>query len=487
MKRVLLFILVGVLAALGIVMAISSSQKSSARKALLNYKAKLKAQGEKLTFAEWGYPRAAESNDCLPRLVQAVKQMGHRSFYPGLIRLLDVSSPTNVQPCWTKTELNLTDGTSCSWELFVEEMEAVAPYLAEIRAALAHPPKFITTDYTNLIQGPAFHFVEQRSAAQWLSADVVHALRQNDLARARDDLRAMQQMVHLQEEDVTLVAQMIRVAIASLALHGNWEALQADGWAATDLKATQEGWERINLIPNLEWGILGERLVADAVFTQLDTLNSRALAQYMTTMFGGTPRRGLRYDWKAYVTTPIWRMNREADELLTLRHHQKNLDAIRSLNHGTNWTVVRQKLETNSTTLRNTFDSPLASVRYSMSAALIPNLTRTTLTTVRAETLRRLTVTAIAQKRYELRHGSAPATLEALVPDFISAVPTDLMSGEPLRYRVTESDWVLYSVGEDGVDNDGDSSLADSATPAKDRGIWSGRDFVWPTPSNFRP
>jgi hypothetical protein len=152
--------------------------------------------------------------------------MGHRSFYPGLIRLLDVSSPTNVQPCWTKTELILTDGTSCSWELFVEEMEAVAPYLAEIRAALAHPPKFITTDYTNLIQGPAFHFVEQRSAAQWLSADLIHALRQNDLARARDDLRAMQQMVHLQEEDVTLVAQMIRVAIASLALHGNWEALQ---------------------------------------------------------------------------------------------------------------------------------------------------------------------------------------------------------------------------------------------------------------------
>jgi hypothetical protein len=63
MKRALLFILIGGLAALGIVMAISSSQKSSARKALLNYKAKLKAQGEKLTFAEWGYPRAAESND----------------------------------------------------------------------------------------------------------------------------------------------------------------------------------------------------------------------------------------------------------------------------------------------------------------------------------------------------------------------------------------------------------------------------------------
>jgi hypothetical protein len=487
MKRALLFILIGVLAALGIVMTISSSKKSSARKALLNYKAKLKAQGEKLTFAEWGYPRTAESNDCLPRLVQAVKKIEQRSFYPGLIQLLDVSSATNVQPCWTKTELNLTDGTTWSWELLQDEIEANAPYLAEIRDALAHPPKFTTTDPTNFVQGPAFHFVEQRSAAQWLSADLVHALRQNDLARARDDLGALQQMVHLQEEDVMLVAQMIRVAIASLALHGNWEALQADGWAATDLKTMQEAWERINLIPNLEWGILGERLVADAVFTQLDTMNSRAVAQYMTTMFGGTPRKDLRYYWESYVTTPVWRMNREADELLTLRHHQKNLDAIRSLNHGTNWTVVRQKLETNSATLRNTFDSPLTSIRYSMSAALIPNLTRTTLTTVRAETMRRLTVTAIALKRYELRHGSAPATLEALVPDFISAVPTDPMSGGPMRYRVTESGWILYSVGEDGVDNNGDASLADPVTPAKDRGIWSGRDFVWPNPPKSRP
>jgi hypothetical protein len=204
-------------------------------------------------------------------------------------------------------------------------------------------------------------------------------------------------------------------------------------------------------------------------------------------MFGGTPRRGLRYDWKAYVTTPIWRMNREADELLTLRHHQNNLEAICSLNHGTNWTVVRQELETNSAALQNTFDSPLASIRYSMSAALIPNLTRTTLTTVRAETFRRLTVTAIALKRYELRHGSAPETLEALVPDFIAAVPTDPMSGEPLRYRATESGWVLYSVGEDGVDNDGDSTLADPATPAKERGIWSGRDFVWPVSPISQP
>ena len=61
-----------------------------------------------------------------------------------------------------------------------------------------------------------------------------------------------------------------------------------------------------------------------------------------------------------------------------------------------------------------------------------------------------MTLAAIALKRYELRHGKLPASLEALVPEFLSTVPYDYMAAKPLSYRLkADGSYVLYSVGED--------------------------------------
>jgi hypothetical protein len=88
-----------------------------------------------------------------------------------------------------------------------------------------------------------------------------------------------------------------------------------------------------------------------------------------------------------------------------------------------------------------------------------------------------LTITAIAIKRYELKHGAAPVELSALAPDFLSAAPIDPMSGKPLGYRLkADKTLVLYSAGEDGRDDGGD------ATPLITGifGLWAGKDAVWP-------
>ena len=96
----------------------------------------------------------------------------------------------------------------------------------------------------------------------------------------------------------------------------------------------------------------------------------------------------------------------------------------------------------------------------------------------RAETARRLTVTAIALKRYHLEHGIYPATLNELVPAFLFAVPIDFMDGKPLRYKLRpDGDFLLYSVGEDGKDDGGDPSPVPPSTSFN----WMlGRDIVWP-------
>jgi hypothetical protein len=92
-----------------------------------------------------------------------------------------------------------------------------------------------------------------------------------------------------------------------------------------------------------------------------------------------------------------------------------------------------------------------------------------------AETARRLTVTAIALKRYHLAHHAYPASLRDLVPQYLAEVPRDFMDGKPLRYTLQpDGNFLLYSVGEDGEDNAGDGT---SLSPT----YWlKRRDIVWP-------
>ena len=91
-------------------------------------------------------------------------------------------------------------------------------------------------------------------------------------------------------------------------------------------------------------------------------------------------------------------------------------------------------------------------------------------------------VTVLALKRYHLRHNQPASTLEVLVPEQLPAVPIDGMDGNPLRYRLNpDGTFLLYSVGEDGHDDSGDSTLANGRT--KFTQIWDGNDAVWPSPA----
>ena len=45
--------------------------------------------------------------------------------------------------------------------------------------------------------------------------------------------------------------------------------------------------------------------------------------------------------------------------------------------------------------------------------------------------------------------------LAKLVPDFLPAVPRDLIDGQPLRFKTLARGYVVYSIGADGMDEGG--------------------------------
>ena len=73
----------------------------------------------------------------------------------------------------------------------------------------------------------------------------------------------------------------------------------------------------------------------------------------------------------------------------------------------------------------------------------------------RHETTARLLQTELALQLYRVEHGQMAESLDQLVPGYLPAVPLDAWSQQPLIYRLTESGFVLYSVGYDGQDNGG--------------------------------
>jgi hypothetical protein len=62
---------------------------------------------------------------------------------------------------------------------------------------------------------------------------------------------------------------------------------------------------------------------------------------------------------------------------------------------------------------------------------------------------------AFALAAYRCDHGRYPATLAELAPKYLTKIPDDLFSGKPLLYRPEGEDYLLHSVGPNGVDEDG--------------------------------
>lgn len=64
----------------------------------------------------------------------------------------------------------------------------------------------------------------------------------------------------------------------------------------------------------------------------------------------------------------------------------------------------------------------------------------------------RSVVAALAAERYRQANGAWPASLDALVPAFLEAVPVDPFGGAPLRYRRLANGVVIQSVNADCTD-----------------------------------
>ena len=136
-------------------------------------------------------------------------------------------------------------------------------------------------------------------------------------------------------------------------------------------------------------------------------------------------------------------------------------------------------------------DSLLETVSKFSSGIFLPSLGRGVEQDFRSMVLRRVAALRLAIRLYQLDHdGKYPATLNELVPKYMPALPVDPFAsdGRSLTY-LSEPRLVVYTVGENGVD-DGGTTTPVSGTGGGTPQDWGGRDVVFslvPPPPATQP
>lgn len=491
--RQILLLLGLVMFLVGLILAASHYR---AKRAVASYKKQLLAAGEELTVDDLRPLRILPQQNGAEILRRAEKLLAVRDEVIGTNppTAMSIVSPGRAMIRWAQTDVRSRQATN-TWA----EIEAA---LARNRGALdllgmaAEKPGFdFELDYNLGIMVPLRHLMTFRDGARLLSAAAEAELREGDTAAALGHLRTPLALLRGLEDERTTISQLVRVAVTVTTLNTVWEFLQSPDVTGEQLQTLQQDLARLEFIQAAEKTLSMERAFTDTMLGQARKRSSsiRDMMIVANAFSGdddekagdGKGKTSRSRAWGMKLREDAWRYWWSyPDQLALLRAGQILIEAARQVQAEERFdhALARQAnrlaelrippfpndhTAIEALDLRNLFSQSMLSNQKYLSRVMT------------IEAVRQLAVTAIALKRYQLRHGHLAADLAALAPEFLGGVPGDPVDGQPLRYRPNkDGSFLLYSIGEDGVDGGGDPRPANEASKSL---YWGkGRDWVWP-------
>lgn len=455
------------------------------------HRSQLRARGEKLTIAANIPVPPTNSSGGAAAFTSVAARLPSLSYElsGGAMKML---KPGRARVGWRES-LMPTEKATNLWPKLRAEMETRATVLADLRAALAESNLWFHVNYNPGFDNLSLqHLMQLKRASQWLAAATLLHLHEQRPDQAWEDFRALLAIARGYGGEPLIIAQVIRSAILAIAASATWEALEYPGWRDDQLAELQSAWSSLELVSHLAPTLAMERACVVEGFSA-----ARHSLQCLSRLTGSDasmtledlaeksgqlledPKEALeelldlfprRWSWK-------WWCSYE-DEIWLLQFFQANLTQARQTETAQAFLPLLNALTNEIGRLGEPPRSFLVS--RALSADVYVGLFRRQAT---AEAQRRIVTTAIAIKRFEATHGRLPANLPALVPEFLSAPPSDPSDGEPLRYRAeAEGRFLLYSIGLNGIDEGGDPRpLHESSQNV----FWiNGKDWVWPMPAS---
>lgn len=460
------------------------------------YKAELVKQGVEFDLAKLIPPAPPEEENAAVILQQTIYALRAAPLKEiNVVEAMKMMEPGRARVEWQQAQ---PDGKEkpVTWEQLAQAVTANESLLAQIRTAVRRPHLNFKLDYDRGFGLLLPHLSKMKSVSQWFEASALLKLRAGDASGAIGELECALLLAYLQREEPLLMSQLVAIAMDSIILEATWDILQSENLPDADLARLQAAWA----LPEQGEGMLKAVRFEMATTTKL-MQDARASAKFRRDLF-----TSLAFDsttipssapqnfgeWVDHVFDLAKTTMRSAAEEIKLVHwkyfgsyndewinHQQSKEQIAVLAAIQSGTPANdllpayekhyEKLYMWSRTHGSEFSENIFMVPMQAPDKIIQN-----------GSYRRMAVTAIALKRYQLKHGEWPETLETLVPEYLAAVPLDPADGQPMRYaRKEKGEFLLYMLGTNHRDDGGDPAREKKHdTPS----FHAGNDWVWPMP-----
>jgi hypothetical protein len=316
------------------------------------------------------------------------------------------------------------------------------------------------------------HLGVVKHLCQVLSLRACARLATGEVDQAFSDVKLMLFLTETSQKEPFLISQLVRMAEVYLALQPIAEGLGQ--WSDSQLSEVQQKLAHFDLLTDTKRNLEAERswgcAIIDYVARSSQKYNLGNITGQPQTDFAGVLMTAAPEGWLELEKLHYCRIFQEsilpAIDLENHRISPAGVEAKRKAMPNSSWTGAY---------FRHRFFTKL----------LLPATDTFFRKAAFGQTAVETAMLACALERYRKVHGRLPQSLEALTPDFVRTLPHDVITGQPLKYRLTnDNHYLLYSVGWNETDNGGVVSASQSGDRkdefqdiASEEGDW-----VWQLP-----
>ena len=329
----------------------------------------------------------------------------------------------------------------------------------QIRQALKRPAARMNGDYTKPFSPPICNFVSYRAVGRVLAYSAKSHLALGQPDRAVEDLAMLHDLnatLCRGGKPATLVEAMVHVAIAGIYAGAVDRGLAAHAWREPELAALQKQTADVHLLPCVVYSLQAERAGDCRLLDQLPKQISSFFRPNLANIW-----------WLVYGRCV------DENKKLIIALEEPVIASFDSA-YGT---VSPSKAKAAAMD-QDKLDRQATRPWNALAQVCVPNLAKALRTAARNQTWVDHARIVCALERCRLRTGKYPAALQDLGPDFVGALPQDIITGKPLIYsRKDGQSFLLYSVGWNEVDDGGMIVRDSKGEEDPDRGDW-----VWHYP-----
>ena len=337
-------------------------------------------------------------------------------------------TPRNVPPVKMRAEatrflwikLTETKDPAQRTEIAKTILELTAPtdsLFGRISELLKRPSAYFPLQYEKNFSTPIPHVSQMLVLGQTLGARSLAELVLGEANQAKADVLMILGLSKALKDEPILIVMLVRESLVAIAMISIDKGIELHRWSAEDLIDLENHLEQIQLMKDLPFALRGERANAYAFLKSLTT----------TANWIRKPKDVISPDNMNFINSVI-------------QPALETMEGSDSIGWNIKTLLFPGLAEFESNRIEQMFRL--------YATLLLPHLEGSARKTAENQCKVNQAIIACALERYRLAHGSYPATLEVLAPDYLAKLPNSPITGKPMNYSLqTDGTFTLWTPG----------------------------------------